>query len=77
MAEIEKTLQRLGLLKANFWEHADWGSEHNVKHPSVIVAFINFWLRNREENDRSIKTRGCPYLSYLHEVEKIMCILNL
>ena len=77
MAEIEKTVKRMGTLKSNLWEHADGGGEHHTNHPSVIVATINFWLRNRTVLDRLVKTRGCPYHSYLHEVEKIMSILNL
>ena len=77
MAEIEKTLRRLGKLKPVIWEHADGGGEHHTGHPSLIVATVNFWLRNRDNVDRFVKTRGCPYHSYLHEVEKIMSILNL
>ena len=77
MAEILKSLERMGPLKPNLWEHADGGGEHHTAHPSVIVAALNFWIATRDRLDRLIKTRGCPYLSYIHEVEKIMCILNL
>ena len=77
MAEIEKTVKRMGGFKPNLWEHADGGGKHHTNHPSVIVATINLWLRNNSAMDRLIKTRGCPYHSYLHEVEKIMSIINL
>ena len=78
MLEIEKSLKlNGGSLKSIVWEHADGGGEHHTGHPSVIVATINFWLRNNDKVDRIVKTRGAPYHSYLHEVEKVMSILNL
>ena len=77
LAEIEKSLRRMNKLTSLVWEHADGGGEHHTEHPSVIVATVNFWLRNYDKVDRFIKTRGCPYHSYMHEVEKVMSILNL
>lgn len=77
MLEIEKSLKFKGSLKSIVWEHADGGGEHHTGHPSVIVATINFWLRNNDQVDRIVKTRGAPYHSYLHEVEKVMSILNI
>lgn len=74
LAEIEHCLSDC---KENVWLHSDGGGEHHVGHPSVIAAAICLFRRMHHRVDRLIKTRGCPYHSYLHEVERIMSILNL
>lgn len=74
LAEIEHCLSDC---KPNVWLHADGGGEHHVGHPSVIAASISLFRRMHDRVDRLIKTRGCPYHSYLHEVERVMSILNL
>lgn len=74
LAEIEKCLYDCN---PNVWLHSDGGGEHHVGHPSVIAAAICMFRRLHHRMDRLIKTRGCPYHSYLHEVERVMSILNL
>lgn len=74
LAEIKECLLDC---KPNVWLHADGGGEHHVGHPSVIAAAICFFRKMHGRLDRLIKTRGCPYHSYLHEVERVMSILNL
>lgn len=80
-SEANKTLAEimecLSDCKPNVWLHADGGGEHHVGHPSVIAAAICFFRNMHDRVDRLIKTRGCPYHSYLHEVERVMSILNL
>lgn len=75
LAEITGCLS--GRCKPNLWLHADGGGEHHVGHPSVIAAAICMFRSMSNQVDRLIKTRGCPYHSYLHEVERVMSILNL
>lgn len=74
LAELEHLLLDC---KPLLWLHADGGGEHHVGHPSVIGAVISLYRRMNHRVDRLIKTRGCPYHSYLHEVERVMSILNL
>lgn len=80
-SEANKTLAEIATCLSdcnpNVWLHADGGGEHHVGHPSVIAAAISFFLKMHDRVDRLIKTRGCPYHSYLHEVERVMSILNL
>lgn len=80
-SEANKALAEIvGCLKdcqPNVWLHADGGGEHHVGHPSVIAAAICMFRTMHDRVDRIIKTRGCPYHSYLHEVERVMSILNL
>lgn len=77
LAEIMECLDDCKPNKPNLWLHADGGGEHHVGHPSVIGAAISFFRHMHDRVDRLIKTRGCPYHSYLHEVERVMSILNL
>lgn len=80
-SEANKTLleikECLADCEPNVWLHADGGGEHHVGHPTVIAAAISFFRQMNHRVDRLIKTRGCPYHSYLHEVERVMSILNL
>lgn len=74
LAEIKECLTDC---EPNVWLHSDGGGEHHVGHPSVIAAAICMFRRMHTRVDRLIKTRGCPYHSYMHEVERVMSILNL
>ena len=40
------------------WIHADGGPEHNVTFPTVQASLICLFLRNRENMDTLIHTRG-------------------
>lgn len=80
-SEANKTLAEimhcLDGCEPNVWLHADGGGEHHVGHPTVIAAAISLFRHMHHRVDRLVKTRGCPYHSYLHEVERVMSILNL
>jgi hypothetical protein len=45
-------------VKTVLWIHADGGPEHNVTFPTVQAALICLYLRNRENMDIIIHTRG-------------------
>lgn len=82
-SEAKKNLAEIALLlwwegvNPNVWIHADGVGDHHVGHPSVIASTINMYLKMNGIVDRLVKTRGCPCHSYLHEVERVMSILNL
>lgn len=45
--------------------------------PVSLLLRFHFSVTMHGRVDRLIKTRGAPYHSYLHEVERVMSILNL
>jgi len=63
--------------KSFFVIHSDGGPEHNVTFPTVQTALVIMLLRSTTVLDGVCHTRGCPNNSWVHEVERIMSILNL